>query len=321
MTNFLRSALRPRVVRPLLPVIVSAALLCTAFVLGATLSRSDIVVTTPAVTIPAPLVTVTPAPVVLPAPVAVEAPPAPAAVEQPPAPQPRALVPKLDPACVIMSFDSVNPICTWDDGFPAISADGTLIATRFSPPTGPSSFYGLSIHFIDAKTSRLVRDTVILALGEADQSDAPDNGDPNDEKMQARRRLQTTIDRRVAAVQRTLDAKQFRSMVSLGSSHSTLGSDDPETARGPETIYAEILGTTARVIDSEARTVLWRGDFGVAGPKRSDDDTSDCGGMSLWSIALWWDPATRFVLAGSTYRTGGCMCRDLDFESVKQMPR
>jgi hypothetical protein len=65
--------------------------------------------------------------------------------------------------------------------------------------------------------------------------------------------------------------------------------------------------------------VLWRGEFGAAGPTRSEPPGSDCSGWTPWSIALWWDPVTRHVLAAETYRTGGCMCPDVPVETVQQM--
>jgi hypothetical protein len=162
MTNLIRAAFRPRV-RPILLTTAGATLLCAAFVLGRSVSRSEIVVT-PRVIVPAPQVTVAPAPVVMPpTPVVVQAPTPPEPPPAPPAPQPRAQVPMLDAGCVMnLPGSTANPTCAWDDGFPAISADGALIATKYAPTMGGSDLYGLSIHLIDTKTSRVVRDSVIL---------------------------------------------------------------------------------------------------------------------------------------------------------------
>jgi hypothetical protein len=323
MTNLLRAALQPRIVRPVVFAIAGTTLLSAALVLGMSLARSEIVVSPPVVLVPQPHVTVSPAPVVLPpAPAVVEAPAPPAPPPPPPPPKPRALVPMLDAGCVIRNED--NPTCAWDEGFPAISADGTLIATKYIPPVGQADFNGLSIHFIETKTSRLVRDSVILTRDEAasylypkvDAAGAP--AQSNEEHLQEQQRLLSTIYRRVARVQRTLDARRFRTLLELGSLPGTQGPPEP-SRRGPHPVYAEIVGTSARIIDSAASQVLWRGEFWVDGPKRAEDDTSDCGAWWPWSMELWWDPKTRYVLAAQKYRTGGCMCSDLPFESVQQM--
>jgi hypothetical protein len=325
MTNLLRSALRPRVVRPVLFATASTALLCTAFVLGSSLSRSEIRVMPPPVIVPPPRVTVAPAPVVLPpTPVVVAAPAPPPPPPPPPAPQPRAVVPMLDAGCVISTDSPTNPTCAWDDGFPAISADGTLIATKYTPPMGGSDLDALSIHFIDPKTSRVVRDSVIVTPDESARIRFPPNGAPQDaqaeaRQLQQRQRLMTTIYRRVAAVQRTLDAERFRTLHALGSARTSMGGEVTPSQRGPDPVYAEIVGTTARIIDSAASQVLWRGEFWAAGPTRAKADTSECGNWVPWSIELWWDPATRHVLATQTYRTGGCMCPDVPVETVQQM--
>lgn len=325
MTNLLRAALRPRVARPVLLAIAGTTLLCAAFILEGSLSRSEIVVTPPAVIVQPPHVTVAPAPVVMPpTPVVVQAPAPPPPAPPPPAPQPCALVPTLDGACVIDTGGAASPTCAWDDGFPAISADRTLIATKYAPPMGPSDLYGLSIHFIDTKTSQVVRDSVILTPDELarvryPENVAPENAQAEDRQLQQRNRLLATIYRRVAAVQRTLDAKRFRTLHALGSARASMGDEQPPSQRGPDPVYAEIVGTTARIIDSAASRVLWRGDFWAEGPKRSKDDTSDCSVWTPWSIALWWDPETCYVLAAQTYRTGGCMCPDVPVETVQQM--
>jgi hypothetical protein len=325
MTKLLRAALRPRVVHPVLLAAAGTTLLCAAFVLGISRSRSEIVVTPPAVILPPLHVTVAPAPVVMPpTPVVVEAPAPPPPAPLPPVPPPHALVPMLDAACVIATDGWTNPTCAWDDGFPAISADGTLIATKYAPPMGPSNLYGLSIHFIDTKTSRVVRDSVILTPEELarilyPENAAPETTQPEDKQLEQRQRLLSTIYRRVAAVQRTLDAKRFRTLHELGSARATISDEEHPSQRGPDPVYAEIVGTTARIIDSAASQVLWRGEFWAAGPKRAEREASDCGGWAPWSIALWWDPETRHVLAAQTYRTGGCMCSDVPVETVQQM--
>jgi hypothetical protein len=320
MTDLIRAALRPRV-RPVLLTTAGATLLCAAFVLGRSMSRSEIVVTRQVI-VPAPQVTVAPAPVVMPpTPVVVEPPPPPEPPPAPPPPQPRARVPMLDARCVMtLPGSTASPTCAWDDGFPAISADGALIATKYIPPMGGSDVSGLSIHFIDTRTSRVVRDSVIVAPDEQGAilypPDATAGAPLDDKQLQQYQRLQSTIDRRVAGVQRTLDAGQFRTLHLLGSAHASMSDEATPSERGPEPVYAEIVGTTARIIDSAASQVLGRGEFYAAGPRHKEDEMSDCGNWAPWSIALWWDPETRQVLALQSYRTGGCMCPDVPTETV-----
>jgi hypothetical protein len=324
MTNLLRAALRPRVVRPTLFATAGTALLGAAFVLGSLLSRSEIVVAPPAVIVPPPRVTVAPAPVVVPpTPVVVQAPAPPPPAPPPPAPRPRALVPTLDAACVGSTDDATNPTCAWDDGFPAISADGTLIATKFDT-TDYSDHSGLSIHLIDTKTSRVVRDSVILNAEESEliakpESVASSNAQADDKQLHQRQRLLSTIYRRVVDVQRTLDAKHFRTLHVLGSAHTSM-SGESTSQRGPEPVYAEIVDTTARIIDSATSQVLGRGDFWVSEPKRSRYANPDCSLWLPWSITLWWDPETRLALAAQWYWTGGsCMCHGASVETVRHM--
>jgi hypothetical protein len=300
-----------------------ATLLYGAFVLGSALSRTEVVVAPPAVIVPPPQVTVAPAPVVMPpTPVVLEppAPPPPPATPSPAAP-PRALAPFLDPACVVTIGGATSPTCAWDDGFPAISADGTVIATRYTPPTGSSDLFGLSIHFIDTKTSRVVRDSVILTPEESATFlvSTAESEQLAETQQRAKERLLGKIYRRVAAVQQALDAQHFRTLHALATSHASMSDDQPPSQRGPDPVYAEIAGTAARIIDSTASTVLWRGDFWATGPKRTGRGGSDCDGWTPWSMALWWDPETRYVLAAQTYRTGGCMCPDVPIETVQQM--
>ena len=62
----------------------------------------------------------------------------------------------LDADCILVG-DTENPRC-FDDGFPAISTDGTLIATKFYPPMGQNDVFAIDIHIVDVKTSRVVRE-------------------------------------------------------------------------------------------------------------------------------------------------------------------
>jgi hypothetical protein len=128
--------------------------------------------------------------------------------------------------------------------------------------------------------------------------------------------LMTTISRRVAAAQRLLDTRRFRALHFLGASHSHSG-DSSTATRGTEPIFAELLGAEARVIDSKAHQVLWRGSFYGSSPDRPNNE--DCSGWGVWSTELWWDPASRYILGAQLYRTGGCMCPDVPVDTVQRM--
>lgn len=322
MTSLSRAALRPRV-RPLFLMTAGATLLYAALVLGRMVSRAAIVVAPPVI-VPAPQVTVAPAPVVMPPTPVVAQPPAPPP-PAPPAPPPRARVPRLDAGCVMnLPGITASATCAWDDGFPAISADGALIATKYEPQMGQSDLYGLSIHFIDTRTSRVVRDSVIVTPEELSDILYPTGkagGESlDDEQLQQYQRLGSTVARRVAGVQRTLDARHFRTLHLLGSGRASYTDEVVPSQRGPEPIYAEIVGTTARIIDSATSQVLGRGEFYVDGPKHHDEDEMDpCGSWTPWSIVLWWDPGTRQVLALQNYRTGGCLCSEVPTETVQRL--
>ncbi|HEY5938450.1 MAG TPA: hypothetical protein VIU61_27555, partial [Kofleriaceae bacterium] len=248
------------------------------------------------------------------------APPAPAPVlapVPPPAPPPRALVPKLDPSCVIMTDDPQPATCAWDNGFPAIAHDGSLIATMHAPSAGPSDLYSLSIRFLDPETSRTVKDVVILTQDEASAFVYPDENSETAYKLQTA--VRTKVARRVAAVQKTLDRTKFRTLRALGGWRENQDPAEEPIAHPTDHVYGEIVGSAIRIVDPKTATVLWRGDLSVANSNPlSWEKGDDCGGWSLWGLSTWWDAETQTVLALSTYRTGGCMCSDIDNWSVKR---
>jgi hypothetical protein len=278
-----------------------------ARVLGLTLAGTGLVVAIAASVRPtvetritaAPVVTpvlLTPPPiVVLPAPVVAAAAPA----EEPP-PRPRALAPALDGNCVLPA-DEMPPSCSWDDGFPAISADGSQIAIKEYPDDGGRGNPGLTIRFVDVETSRLVRAVVVLDPDEYDEDAVP--------------QLQAKIDRRALAIQRTLDAGRYRTL-------ELLSEDDASNRPADTAIHAELDGDLMRIVDPATATVLWRHRFVHPAPRRASSDDDDfCGGWSLYAMSSWWDPPTGTVLASSLYRTGGCLCTDVSVDAVAQIPR
>ena len=170
----------------------------------------------------------------------------------------------LDADCILVA-DTEDPRC-FDDGFPAISADGVLIATMFYPPMGQNDVFAIELHILDVKTSRVVREERLLDETESFTIIYPAEAGP-----EATPRLHTTVSARTAKMQRFLDAKRFRSMTSIEAS-------------------------------SLPASVRWRDHAELAGSAESD-----CGAWEVRARELWWDPATRNVLAQTSYITGGCI--------------
>lgn len=291
-----RPDLRPRIRRGV--VAISALALATGSV-GAILAlrrapTGPLIITMPSapaptVTVPAPIVTVT-----VPAP-----PPAP----DKPTIVPRMLAPHLDAGCLLPDSSTEPTPCSWDNGFPAVSADGKLVAVERSETSpGDGSTMAVWIELLDAKTAGVVRRLDLLTPADLAL-----------ERSIALARIATRTD----AAQRVLDGRHYETLIALGNQ------DMPEDA---EHVHAEFLGGQARIVDPVSATVLWQGEPGVASPTRvglSADEGGDCGSWNLHSTRLWWRPDAKVVLGELTYFTGGCMCPDFDeFQtwSVQQDP-
>lgn len=242
-------------------------------------------------------------------------PPAPAApvVVEKATPPPRPVAPRLWAQCMALGFKEETPIaCAWDNGLPAISADGTRIATEYVPDDGGRGNPGLTIRLVDARSGRLAREVVIFKPDEY----VEDTGDGSPDVV----KLRAKIAARVKVAQRVFADGGYRTMAVLGGSGTT-GEPD-ESTRNPNAIYAEVDGGAVRVIDPATNTVIWQHELGVPSPWGQEaSDTNDCGGWQLLSNHLWWDPTTRVVLARLAYRTGGCMCHDETVERVARIPR
>lgn len=235
-----------------------------------------------------------PSVVVLPAPAP---PPAPEPVVAIP-PPPRALVPMIDSSCLL------GGSCDWDDGFPAISADGTLIAIKYIPDDGGRGYPGMSIQLINAKTSRVVTTYSLLS---------PDEYlEPEDKGIA---KLQAKIVKRTAIAQRALDAKKFRSLTRLGEVIEP-GDEPAEVTEPVAPLRAERIGDAVRLIDntdSAAGTVIWQRRFPVEAeyPQAAHDPEQEgCYPSSTRAVSLAWDPTTRTVLAETSYASGPCYCGD-----------
>jgi hypothetical protein len=251
----------------------------------ATTTMIPIPVVPPAVTITTPQAAAPPVNVTVTTP-----PPAP--VEAPPKPDYRALTPKLDPSCLGIDGDADSPLCTWDDGFPAISADGKTIVDASPTDDGGRGYPGLMVTFTDAATSKAVRTILVLDPNDHD----PDN--PTNEKVRAK------VAKRAAAAQKLIDAGDYRSLIDLGG--STLGSTS--TSADTTGIHAEFAGESMRLVDPATRTTLWRHRFSAPSPIAKPNYELECQGWSLAQVNAWWDPTTRIVVGNLLYHHGGCMC-------------
>lgn len=292
---------------------VLAAMFAGGIGLGTTLHNAPrvehISVAAPPVTVtvptaPPPSVTVTAPP---PAP-----PPEPAPVVAPANEPPRPLTPHLWSHCLLVPDGYSRGVCEWDDGFPAMSGDGTLIAHKHIPDDGGRGNPGLEIWFIDAATGKTVSTSVVLSPDEYEVDDGTNSG--------AVTKLYERVTARAAKVQQTLDAGAYRTMAHLGSGGPFNGNEPTTRTTPPSTTYADIDNGSVRIVDPALNRVLWQHTFGVPGGRASDDPDVMCGGWGLWNMDLWWDPTTHVVLAAEWYRTGGCMCSDEGVVEVARVP-
>ena len=232
----------------------------------------------------------------------------PAPEAKPPAPTWRVLAPKLAPECISPAASMDAPAqtveshaCGWENGFPAIAEDGSLIAMKSAPDTGPRGGSALSITFVDPTTSRIVRTDEVMSV------------DDYWTEGEARDKVVAQIRRRIAAVQSILDAGHYRTLRPLG--HSNEGEGPTDTSK----VHAEFAGTGVRIVDPATSSVMWQDSFSVPEPKGHSSDEM-CSSWTLSATTLWWDPVTKYVVASMRYHTGGCMCLDADIPQVKRIP-
>lgn len=273
---------------------------------------ADLVVTVPpaAVTVTVPVPAAEPAPEPI-----VDAP-----VEAPAKPV-RAATPRLWAQCVDLNAADRATECGWDDGFPAISRDGTTIAMKVIPDDGGRGYPGLFVRLLDTASGRVTRTIEILN---------PDHylepSDTDDDATRAKvKRLNTAIAARVKSTQALLDRGGYRTLAALGAWDDMAGHDpDGEPAADPiaahDTTFAEVTGDAAvRVIDPATRGVMFQHQFGIKDPSPGTSD-DDCSGWMLRDVAVWWDPQTRVVVASLSYGTGGCMCGIYTHEQIARAP-
>ncbi len=196
-----------------------------------------------------------------------------------PSPPPRRTTPRLDSACVLGALGDgpVPSTCTWeDDGFPAISSDGTLVVVDDRGVITPRESWERTILVLDVESSRIVGGYSIVV----DEDAAPfQDRDPSTSVLAAaleRARVRGRVAERVHALDAFLDHRGFRTLESF---------DDP---RG----------------EMHDRVVVPAPPSAPIAP----DDPMPCTSWHLQEMVLWRDAATRTVLAAMTYRTGGCTC-------------
>ncbi len=287
-----------------------AGVVVTASALGAMHAVLDapmpVVMPTPTVTVQAAaaIVTVPAAPVVMIAPMQ-EAAAAPVEAVPTIVP-PRALAPHLDERCVIGRESATVAPCQWDDGFPAIAADGSLIAVKWMLDDGGRGYPNLAIAFIDPVTSRVVSRVTIL---DADEYDEENPDDP---------RLARKVAKRARAVQRALDTGRYRSLETVTTLDPEREAElQDEAAPRPSKPFAEIQANTLRIVDPMANTVLWQGDVGVAPPRTA---LEECSGWSRLETEASYDRVMGVLLVGHVFRTGGCLCSDESRVVVRRTP-
>jgi hypothetical protein len=273
--------------------LLAAALGCGAAVgvagaVGAALQDAPPPPPPPQVTVSAPAVTVAAPPIVV-APVR-EPTPAPEPEPATP-PRPRASTPFINADCFAPRDDvPLDRACYWDEGLPAVSADGTRVAMMHSVGPGQADHASLYLRVLDVRTSRVVRDVLIHTQEEDYEMDEVEAAAPT-----ARARVK----RRTAAAQRLLDAGGYRTLDPLGHVDWSLEQNDLDRS----VVHAEIAEDLVRAIDPATNRVLWQHRFSVPRPRGGDPD-DECAGFGFHGSSVWWDPGTRVVLVTQDRKRG-----------------
>ena len=233
--------------------------------------------------IAAPQLVVVPAPAPPPAPE-----PEPVEVTEPPV---RALGPVVRDECVAETDPDAQPHCHWDDGFPAISADGATIATAYVPDDDGRGHPGLTIRIVDVATSKVVTSVLVLSPDEY----VP----PGDEKRPA---LDKKIKSRAARAQALVAG--YRAM-------TTLGTWNTESNQGREIggLRAQFTDNSIRVIDVANNVVIWQRRFDVAKefPDRKLGGES-CEPIFTNGMTTAWDASTGTLVTSVNYLRGPEFC-------------
>ncbi len=231
------------------------------------------------------------------------APPEPPVAITPPA---RALTPFLNADCIART-DNTGEVsggqvintraCSWDDGFPAISGDGKTIVLKYSADDGGRGWLDVAVRFIDVETSKVLSDHSIVVPEELDEQ-----GQSTDKSLALARK-------RIAPIQKRLDAGNYRTMRVI---QNAIPEVDGEAPAGLRIEYAA-WDPMARVVDGDANTVVWRGEFDVTKeyPTKkvvTDEDIESCYPTSTNDVYAWFDPTTRSIAFQVSYGSGPCYC-------------
>ena len=294
-----RSALPPRPSRLIPAGICATAVIATAVITKIAMTPASPPVEPPALKAAAPVVIPIAAPqlMVLQAP----APPPPPAPEVPAAPPPRATAPFIQVACMLNDLEgNLPPSCSWDHGFPAISADGMTIAIQRFADDGGRGYPGMSIELLDVATSRVKRTVNVLSPDEYFP--------PDDAKAPA---MYAKAEKRADVAQRMLDAGGYRSLATIGSSDEAGPEVELKGTPIVAGLHAEIVDDLARVIDVATNTVIWQRRFDVArefSNLKHDPDVDSCEPSRTGGITMSWDAPTRTIVAQVSYESGPCYC-------------
>ncbi|MBL9013092.1 MAG: hypothetical protein JNL83_02885 [Myxococcales bacterium] len=223
--------------------------------------------------------------------------------EPPPPPEPEpepepdlastalALAPVIRDECVAETNPDGQPHCSWDTGFPAISADGSTIATAFVPDDRGRGNPGLTIRLVDVATSKIVKSVLVLS---------PDEYVATDDAT--RPALDKKISRRAAQAQALLGG--YRAMTKLGVW-------DTEANQGRESagLRAQFSDDSIRVIDTTTNVALWQRRFEVATefPNRVLDGKR-CEPTFTNGMSAAWDAPTRTLVTSVNYLVGPELC-------------
>jgi hypothetical protein len=268
----------------------------------APLQKESIVVNVPAQ--PAPPVTVQMPPPVAPPAVVPSMLPAPVAVlELEPL---RALTPHLWTPCVLRTKGSDDLAqCEWDDGLPAISADGKRIAVKENQDDGPRGLWNLAIVVIDAATSRVIARMPLVEMSESEKQETQD--EPSAE-------LARIVQRRVAATQSMFDVGGYRTMDRLSKVPSDIGQGQELMTylqEAKQVVFAIGDSAAIQVIDPFRKKIIWQGRAPIPDKDKVEDETDMCGApWGLDDVEGWIDPVSRTAILSLTYRSGGCTCPD-----------
>jgi hypothetical protein len=177
--------------------------------------------------------------------------------------------------------------------FPAISADGKTLATLFSDGDAR-----VKLRFLSVATGAVIEDIALVS-----------EHDPLDEHQHPTAATRTLISERVSEQQEKLDAGRYRHLMPI-----PMVDAGSERVAGVSMLYDRNEDANAiTILDESTDTKLWSARFiatehGYPAPVMGDDAGPTCQPATTSTIASWWDPRTRVLLAEVTYVGWACDC-------------